>query len=967
VKALSEDLRKITLLLARVTFALVLPAYLVWLILVSHFTMQRESEIAGNFEILDLALDNLENLHADRAFIHAVLRKNFVMADRSDQPQKQLEKRIEAFKKLFGNHISFVVYDSNGNINKRLTEEKRFQYVLKSMFEVMVLLRQYFESDPFSDPASFDKVNQRINLLRGYFGPYLLPAHLFAPLRSGYLGNCLTVSDERERKLLWYYPGDNFSLACFVDDRLQHRQIGPQLIVENFNRGSQQEKLAFVKTRTYRNFGLPHDRGQASQLLIEVRNFESYAVSKRHSPDFLVNIRQVSPELIILSYIDKKGITAPEQLALALMLNLFKWLLVGGFIFYCLSLRYHEFYLSVQQKMLLLFVFANGLPFLVLVSTGYEFFSEKKNELINAAHQESLRILREFDLRFPEAANALAKRMNEFVDERNRRYGKEKWPEHEIEKLRELLLEIAPQEAAVLEAGGRRALYISNTSERADRLVTDMLMRALVVFNRHKVEETVKRDSMMSKVSSDDLMLHYFISMLDRFSILGAGASDRHAYLKFTGDQKNADMWGILGVSWDRQKFLQVLAPERLQQSSMAVLPRHLAVMDKKSERVFALRNIETPLTRRLMRQTSSRKLVAEQNVEIDGQKYLFTSISGNELSEGILVALYPQEIIENRIQRLQIAIALLMILVFIVLLQIVRQFSRRLLVPVGSLADGIGRIRARDFKFRVDYQSEDELGMLVKVFNQTMKDLHDLSLGTSVQVSLLPAEKYQRGAVRLFARSLFMSKMGGDYYDYFDLPDNRLGVFFGDVAGHGIPAAMIMSMAKAVIVSMQGNFAGPSDLLGRTNKILLKLKERNWRRMMTAQVIDLDCRSGNFTIANAGQCYPYIVGKNGSSATCLKVNGMPLGSASKKAHTESSAEIGADETLILYTDGIIEAVDASGEMMGYPRFEKLLQTAWAEDLEEYWKNIMAGYNCWAVNQDDDLTFLMIRRSGEVR
>ncbi len=640
-------------------------------------------------------------------------------------------------------------------------------------------------------------------------------------------------------------------------------------------------------------------------------------------------------------------------------------LIVGAFLLFCLSLRYHEFCLSVQQKMLLLFVFANGLPFLVLVSTGYEFFSEKKNELINAAHQESLRILREFDLRFPEVANALAQRMNDYVDERNQRYGKEKWPEHEIENLHAMLLDIAPQEATLLEAGGRRLLYVSTTTERAERIVADMLMRALVVFNRHKIEETVKRDSMLTKMTSDDLMLHYFLSMLDRFSILGAGASERHAYLKFTGDQQNADMWGILGVSWDRPKFLQAFAPERLQQSSEAILPRFLAVMDKKSERVFSLRNVETPLTRRLMRQTSSRKLVTEQNVEIDGRKYLFTSISGNELSEGILVAFYPQEIIENRIQHLKIAIALVMMLVFAVLFQIVRLFSRRLLVPVESLAEGIGRIRARDFKFRVDYQSEDEIGQLVKVFNQTMKDMHDLSLGTSVQVSLLPAEKYRRGAVKLFARSLFMSKMGGDYFDYFDLPDNRLGVFFGDVAGHGIPAAMIMSMAKAVISSMKGNFAGPADLLGRTNQILLKLKERNWRRMMTAQAIDLDCISGKFVIANAGHCYPYIVGKKGTSVTPLTTSGMPLGSASKKAHTETVAELGTEETLILYTDGIVEAVNASGEVIGYSRFEKLLQTAWAEDLEEYWKNIMAGYNSWAVNQDDDLTFLMIRLSGE--
>jgi len=964
---LSADVRKVTLFLARLTFALVLPVYLIWLILVSHFTMQRANEIQSSFTALDLALDNLENLHDDRAFLHAVLQKNFVMADRSDKPQKQLENRIKAFRKLFGERISFVVYDGNGAINRELTEEKRFQYILKSMFEVMVLLRQYFVSDPFADPSSFEKINQRINLLRGYFGPYLLPAHLFAPLRPGYLGRCLTVSDESARKLLWYYPGDNFSLACFIDASLQFNQIGPRLIVQHFNRGSQQEKLAFVRTRSYENFGLPHDRGLASQLLIEVRNFESYAVSKRQSRDFLVNIRQVSHDLIILSYLNKSGIVAPEQRAMALLLNVLKWLFVGGFILYCLSLRHYRFCLSVQQKMLLLFVFANGLPFLMLVSTGYEYFNEKKAELVNAAHQESLRILREFDLRFPEVENTLAQRMNSFIDERNRHYGKEKWPDHEIEKLHTLLLEIDPQEAALFDAGGRRRLYISTSSDRAERLVTDMLMRALVVFNRHRVEDTVKRDSMLAKISSDDLMLHNFLPTLDRFSIMGAGSSERHTFLKFTGDLQNADMWGILGVSWDRARFLQAFVPERLQRSREAVLPRLLAVMDKKSERVFALKNVETPITRRFMRQTSSRKLVTEQGVEIEGQKYLFTSISGNELSEGILVAFYPQEIIENHIQWLKLAIALVILLVFAILQQIVRLFSRRLLVPVESLAEGIGHIRAREFKFRVDYQSEDELGQLVKVFNQTMKDMQDLALGTSVQVSLLPAEKYQRGSVRLFARSLFMSKMGGDYYDYFDLPENRLGIFFGDVAGHGIPAAMIMSMAKAVISSMQKDFAGPADLLGRTNQILLKLKERNWRRMMTAQAISLDCLSGDFVISSAGHCYPYIVGKNGSSATPFEINGMPLGSASKKAHSESTGIIGADETLVLYTDGIVEAVNAQGEMFGYRRFSMLLQSAWSDNLEDYWKNIMSGYHNWAVNQDDDLTFMMIRRSGEPR
>lgn len=964
---LSESLKRVTVFLARFTFALILPAYLVWLILISHFTVQRENEIARSFETLNLALDNLENFHSDRAFLHSLLQKNFVMADQAELPQLELENKIRAFKKLFGNKISFIVYAADGSINRSLTEEKRFQYILKTMFEVMVLLKEYFGSDPFADPSSFDKISQRINLLRGYFGPYLLPAHLFAPLRSGYLGRCLTVSDDSGRKLLWYYPGNNFSLACFFDEALMHRQIGSQLIISRFNRGSQAEKLAYVKTRSYKNFGLPRDRGLASQLLIEIRKFENYAVPRRQSKDFLVNIRQVSHDLIVLSYAARGSAGEPEQRAFAMMAGFGRWLLVIGYMLYCFSLRHGNFYLSVQQKMLLLFVFANGLPFLVLVSTGYEFFGEKKNDLINSAHQESLRILREFDLRFPEVANSLAQKLNSFTDERNKLYGREKWPDHEIEKLHALLLEIAPQEAGLFQAGGARLLYVSNSSDRAERLITEMLQRALVFFNRKPVTQVVKRDSMLAKMSSDDLMLHYFLSMLGRFAILGAGTSERYTYLKFTGDQKNGDMWGILAVSWDRPRFLQAFAPGQLKKNEEGVFPRYLAIMDKKTERVFALRDIETPLTRRLMRQTSSRKLVTEQDVEIDGQRYLFTSISGNELAEGILVALYPQAKIESHIQRLKLAIALVVMIVFAVLLQIVRLFSRRLLVPVESLAEGIGRIKVRDFKFRVDYKSDDELGQLVKVFNQTMNDMQDLALGTSVQVGLLPPENHRRGDVELFARSIFMSKMGGDYYDYFDLPDERLGIFFGDVAGHGIPAAMIMSMAKAVISSIEDNYAGPADLLGRTNEILQQLKKRNWRRMMTAQAVDIDCKTGKFVIASAGHCYPYIVGENGSSAVALQITGMPLGSASKKAHSEVLGEIGPGDTIIFYTDGIIEAVDTTGEMLGYPRFEKLLQTAWSSDLEEYWKNIMAGYNRWAVSQDDDLTFLMLRRSGGSR
>ncbi len=618
--------------------------------------------------------------------------------------------------------------------------------------------------------------------------------------------------------------------------------------------------------------------------------------------------------------------------------------------------------LSVQQKMLLLFLFSNGLPILVLISTGYEFFHEKKNDLINSAHQESLRVLKEFDVRFPEIESSLANRMNRFVDERNARYGGVRWPESEIEVLKNQVAEIRPEEAMLFEKSGNRAFYVSNSSNRAEKLVTDMMQRALDFFSMTKDFELQKtRDSMLEKVSSNDLILHYFLTCLDRFSIQSSGSSERVTFMKFTGNTSKAEIWGLLAVSWERSLFMREFVSDHLAAVSPEVLPRLLVVMDKKTEQIYATTPVRSGQIRRLMRQTKSRKLITTEDIDLDGQKYLFTSISGNELSEGILVALFPQKLIEESILRLKVSIIAGILLIIFVLLQIVRLFSRRLLAPVEGLARGMESIRQRDFTARVDYSSEDELGQLVKAFNQTIEGMQELAIGTAVQVSLLPPEKFRHGRVNLFARSLFMSKMGGDYFDYFDLPQNRLGIFFGDVAGHGIPAAMIMAMAKALITAATRQFAGPADILNRGNLVLQHLKKRNWRRMMTAQCLDFNCETGEFIIASAGHCYPIIVGPDGVSTLMVEVNGFPLGSASKKEYEELRFCLKPGETLILYTDGIIEATNAAGEMFDYSRFTRLLQTAWAEDLETYWQQIYEGYQAWAVAQDDDLTFLMLR------
>ena len=864
--------------------------------------------------------------------------------------------------------MKFVVYDGDGSVNRLLSDEIKYVYVLKTTYEVLHELKRLYQDDPANDPLGSQLISGKISLLRGYFGDFLVQNLMLEPLQLQHLGKCLFVSDDPSRQFLWYYPGTDFSLICSIDASLVQNNTGLRMIIDRVNAKNKEIKLAFIDLASYKGYGLPEDTAAETELKLEARNFESYALDMRESANFFAYFRQISPENLVLSYQSGKYLPKPVEAATAATFSVLRWVLVAGFVFYCYFLRCRQLSLSVQLKTMLLFFFANGLPLLIMVSIGYEFFNEKKKELFNATHQESVRVMKEFDFRFPEAAKSLAQRLNSYIDELNNRFGAEYWPESEIRKLYETIAEIAPQEGVLYDRDGKTVFRITRSFDSSEKIAKDLLTKGLEFFNTGAVKpDRSVRISFLSEVSSDDRILHDFLWFIGRFILLNTGYSGRQTYIRLLGGEKaetgEFSIWGSFSISWDQLSFLKAFVPGKIAETATAVAPRHLLVFEHTREEIYSLANIDNSEIRRLLRYTLSRKLVTRENIEVNGEKYLFTAIAGNEITNSILAALYPQEIIEKKISKLKNIFLLAGLLISFVLFQLVRFFAGRLLVPVGELDRGINRMRARDFDYRLQYSSEDEFGTLINTFNKALAGMKELAVGTAVQESLLPSGKFSGEKSRLFARSLFMSKMGGDYFDYFLLPGCRLGIFFGDVAGHGIPAAMIMAMAKAVIMTAASEKcpAGPLQLLDAVNHVLLELKKRNWRRMMTALCVDYNLQTGEFSLANAGHCYPAIVGPAGNGVRFLEHGGMPLGSSSRKPRTAFSGCLQPGETLVLYTDGIIEAVGESGGQFGYPRFCELLQNAWNKDLEAYWQNVVSTYDKWAVAQDDDLTFLFLR------
>ena len=967
---MTDLLQKITRGLAFIVFAVCLPGWLTWVMLLSHSQLQRQSLVETGFDRLSQNIMPLENYYDDRVFFHGLLQKNFAPIDNCSQPFVALAAKISAFRRIFKGRLRFIVYERDGRVNQALTDEKRFHYILKAMFGVLQELDRLYRKDPATDPGGSEFISEKMQLLRGYFGPFLTQKLMLEPFQPEYRGRCLFVGDDPQKTLLWYFHGRQFSLACFVDASLLDREIGPRLIINRFNRRHDDRKLAFIKAITRDSYGLPSAIKDYTEIIIEAGKFEAYATAERLSANYLSHFRQVSPELIVVAYQHADRLPVAVDEAVKNIAGAVKWLIITFFVLFCFSLRFPGFALAVQQKIMLLFLFANGLPLLMLVSTGYEFFNEKTRDLITATHQESVRVLKEFDVRFPEVGEKLSRRLNSFIDQRNQRFGSDRWPAADIAGLQKLVGEISPQEAMLYDFTGATVFRSSWAFNPSEKMVRDMLLKALEFFNRDSRRKGRRiSSSVLDEVSSDDLMLNDFLWFIGRFVILNTGDTGRMSFIRMLGgnetDSDTFSAWGAFGISWDPAAFMRTFVAEKLSETANAVTPRRLLVFDRSSESIFPVSAADNREIRRLMRQTLSRKLVTYENLEVAGRKYLFTAISGNEIADGILAALYPQQLIEEQISRLKKIFLVTGLIMAFVLFQIARFFARRLLVPVKELDHGISRMRARDFAYHIDYRSEDEFGDLITAFNDTLAGMKELAVGTAVQESLLPEGCFSGGRTRLFARSLFMSKMGGDYFDYYPLPGNRLGIFFGDVAGHGIPAAMIMAMVKAVIAAADKTTTAPPQLLSSASQVLLELKKRNWRRMMTAICFDFNLVTGEFTFANAGHCYPAVVTAGGAGARLLENGGMPLGSSSKKLPASFSGRLMPGETLILFTDGIIEAVGSSGEQYGYERFISLCQASWHPDLETFWQRIISGYRSWALCQDDDLTFLLLRLEAE--
>jgi sigma-B regulation protein RsbU (phosphoserine phosphatase) len=201
-----------------------------------------------------------------------------------------------------------------------------------------------------------------------------------------------------------------------------------------------------------------------------------------------------------------------------------------------------------------------------------------------------------------------------------------------------------------------------------------------------------------------------------------------------------------------------------------------------------------------------------------------------------------------------------------------------------------------------------------------------ELKVVGEIQRSLLPAELPKIPTMDLAAYYQPSARAGGDYYDFFPLPEGKWGIFIADVSGHGTPAAVLMAVTHCIAHTHPGPPLQPAHVLEYLN-YHLAARYTNNGNFVTAFYGIYDPATRRLTYASAGHNPPRIKRcQDGSLLALDRVRGLPLGIRGEGAYEESVQQLQAGDQIIFYTDGITEALNPDGELFGTERLDQVLE-----------------------------------------
>ena len=256
----------------------------------------------------------------------------------------------------------------------------------------------------------------------------------------------------------------------------------------------------------------------------------------------------------------------------------------------------------------------------------------------------------------------------------------------------------------------------------------------------------------------------------------------------------------------------------------------------------------------------------------------------------------------------------------------------------------------------------------LLKIAQKAQKDLihirQELNIASDIQQSILPKNFNifpGDSHFEISARMIPANDIGGDFYDFFILDDKHLGIVIADVSGKGMPAAIFMAISRTLLKALATNSKSPNECLNDVNYLLTQDNPKSM--FVTLFYGILNTETGELEYSNGGHNSPFVVNETSEIKMLNHCSGCALGVTADIDYKSDKIDLKPGNSLVLYTDGIPEAINGREEVYSINRFTSVFKDAHAKSCNQMIQNVIGEFESFTggVPRSDDITVMVIK------
>lgn len=899
-------------------------------------------------------------------------------------PKKNNVKEIETLRAQLNDCFDFMAWDAKGTIISNSINPDDFDGEWQMGFQT---IRKVFlvSSENWVFSPEEEENYKRL------FGPQFIPEGL-KDCRDGKNQFLLWTDSSKKMPVLWIGWNSDVTLVVSIKPQVLAKKIGLNFHINNFPESP--FEFGYMDNGKIESTAPIPDisdfKKQLSQKL-PINQFNFSTSSAISYPRF------ITENLVAFVYVNENSLVDSNSVSPSIATLFFLVLLIPYIVVSFKTIVFREnIRFSITLKLSLLFAFSGGLPLSMLFFIGYDYLNQKEYALLDEVHMQATRYLQNFDERFEsEYAHRivlLQSALDEYIPILKKEGMKPEsyFPFAEkickgIPSISDIQIYLIASSAKTI--GTEESLHSKNNiaypypktlseDDKKKKKEAVKIFRSIGKFildgvNGNAVDERVSTEVELLTESAMQKSVHElqqeFISADGKIRLFGLGSKQSPTYVDFLSISENGKQDYLLLVLWDINTLDEMYLNRQFLNANRNIQNLKIFACSEVANRFYPADLRKDFETRAYVDKFAQKPHPTRQFITKDHQKYLIMGFKGKFMRAFNLFALYPVREIEERIYSEKKSLITGGIFAILIIFALGNLLSKSFIFPLKIISEGAEAIRNKDFDVRLPIPGNDEFGEIAQVFNETMVDLDELKVAGIVQEQLLPKVLPETGNCKLFGKNISMGDVGGDYYDYFNSCEDQFSVLIGDVSGHGVGAALIMAMAKAGILHSEDFLNKPSELVHRMHNLIFSARTSGQKRFMSFQYISMNGTSGHGCYSNAGGWPPLIVNPETKQVTELKLAGALLGALKRPVFSELEFHLSPGEAIILYTDGIIEAMNSAGKMLGFNHFCKIAIEAHDMNPEKYYANIMQAYSSHIKGTNrlsDDLTMIVLVFEG---